>query len=108
MTFIEVIIGITLLALIGTVSFVKLDLSNYKINSFIKQMTTDIRYIRQINKIGNEKVYMLFIEENNCEGYILMVDNLKKYFYLRELNLRALQVKYFLIQKVDFIKEEQL
>ena len=63
-TFIEVIIGITLLALIGTVSFVKLDLSNYKINSFIKQMTTDIRYIRQINKIGNEKVYMLFIEES--------------------------------------------
>ena len=62
-TFIEVIIGITLLALIGTVSFVKLDLSNYKINSFIKQMTTDIRYIRQINKIGNEKVYMLFMEE---------------------------------------------
>ena len=47
-TFIEVIIGLTLLALIGTITFVKLDLSNYKVNSFIKQMTTDIRYIRQV------------------------------------------------------------
>ncbi len=62
-------------------------------------MTTDIRYIRQINKIGNEKVYILFIEENNCEGYILMEEGRqsKKVFLPKGIELAALQ-------GVDFIK----
>ena len=109
MTFIEVIIGITLLALIGTVSFVKLDLSNYKINSFIKQMTTDIRYIRQINKIGNEKVYMLFIEENNCEGYILMEEGRqsKKVFLPKGIEL-ACPTSKILFNNYNYNKKRQL
>lgn len=72
MTYIEVIIGITLLALVGTISFAKFNLSNYRVNSFIKQMTSDIRYVRQINKIGNERVYMVFTQQDNCRGYILV------------------------------------
>ena len=95
-TFIEVIIGITLLALIGTVSFVKLDLSNYKINSFIKQ----------INKIGNEKVYMLFIEENNCEGYILMEEGRqsKKVFLPKGIELACPTSKILFNTKGGFYK----
>ena len=91
MTFIEVIIGLTLLALIGTITFVKLDLSNYKVNSFIKQMTTDIRYIRQVNKIGNEKIYMILTEENNCEGYILVENGqqVKRVFLPKGIDLEC-------------------
>mgnify|MGYP000051974006 CR=1 FL=1 len=71
-------------------------------------MTTDIRYIRQINKIGNEKCICFFIEENNCEGYIIngrRLDNLKKVFLPKGIELCVpYKVKYFLIQKVDFIR----
>ena len=34
MTLVEVIIGITILSLIATMSFTKINLSNYKVNAF--------------------------------------------------------------------------
>lgn len=71
MTLLEVIIAITILCLISTISFVKFNLSDYKINSFVKQMTSDMRYIRKINKLGNSNVYIAFITQDNFDGYIL-------------------------------------
>ena len=53
MTLVEVLLGITILAMICTISFSKINLSKYKVNSFIKQMTSDIRYVRRVNKLGN-------------------------------------------------------
>lgn len=63
MTLVEVIIGITILSLIATMSFTKINLSNYKVNAFAKQMASDIRYVRKINRLGNSKVYMYFTTE---------------------------------------------
>ena len=71
MTLVEVIIGITILSLIATMSFTKLNLSNYKVNAFVKQMASDIRYVRKINRLGNSKVYIYFTKQNNTKGYIL-------------------------------------
>ena len=71
MTLVEVIIGITILSLIATMSFTKINLSNYKVNAFAKQMASDIRYVRKINRLGNSKVYMYFTKQNNTKGYIL-------------------------------------
>ena len=71
MTLVEVIIGITILSLIATMSFTKINLSNYKVNSFVKQMASDIRYVRKINKLGNSKVYIYFTKQNNIKGYVL-------------------------------------
>ena len=61
MTLVEVIIGITILSLIATMSFTKINLSNYKVNAFAKQMASDIRYVRKINRLGNNKVYMYLL-----------------------------------------------
>ncbi|MGN1033827.1 MAG: hypothetical protein ACI4PU_10155, partial [Intestinibacter sp.] len=59
------------LALICTISFSKFNLDNYKVNSFIRQLNSDIRYVRRVNKLGNSKVYIVFTEKNGCKGYIL-------------------------------------
>lgn len=89
MTLVEIIIGITILSLIATISFTKFNLSNYKVTSFIKQMTSDIRYVRKINKLGNSNVYMIFTKENNCEGYLLREngETIKKVFLPKNIDL---------------------
>lgn len=70
-TLVEIIIGITILALIGTISFSKFDLSNYKINSFMRQLASDMRYVRKMNKIGNNSVYIVLEKGNGKNGYVL-------------------------------------
>lgn len=91
MTLVEVIIGITILSLIATMSFTKLNLSNYKVNSFIKQMASDIRYIRKINKLGNSKVYLYFTKKDNIKGYILREngEDIKSVFLPQNVDLRC-------------------
>ncbi|MGM9534714.1 MAG: Tfp pilus assembly protein FimT/FimU [Intestinibacter sp.] len=89
MTLVEVLVGITLLALICTISFSKINLDNYKVNSFIRQLNSDIRYVRMVNKLGNSKVYIVFTQKNSCKGYILMENGTtaKGVFLPKNINL---------------------
>ena len=89
MTLVEVLIGITLLALICTIAFSKFDLDNYKVNSFIRQLNSDIRYVRSVNKLGNNKVYIAFTKQNNCSGYVLIENgsNTKSVFLPKNIKL---------------------
>ena len=57
MTLVEVIIGITILSLIATMSFTKINLSNYKVNAFAKQMASDIRYVRKLSRTIQKDTY---------------------------------------------------
>lgn len=77
--------------MICTISFSKINLSKYKVNSFIKQMTSDIRYVRRVNKLGNIKVYIVFIERNNCKGYIMEENGIemKSVFLPRNIDLKC-------------------
>ena len=95
MTLVEVLLGITLLALICTISFSKINLDNYKVNSFIRQLNSDIRYVRMVNKLGNSKVYIVFTTKNNCKGYILMENgNTSKCVFLpKNINLNYSESK---------------
>lgn len=45
---------------------------NYEINSFAKQLCSDIRYVRSNNMLGNMDTYVRMNESNGCEGYILI------------------------------------
>ncbi len=94
------------MAVIGTISFAKFNLTNYKVNSFIKQMTSDIRYIRQVNKVGNERIYMLFIQENNCDGYILLEngEKVKSVFLPENIDLECPQSKILFNTSGGFFK----
>ncbi|MEG0856058.1 MAG: hypothetical protein RSG52_06225 [Terrisporobacter sp.] len=71
MTALELIISISLIALICSICFVKFQGDNYKINSFAKQLCCDIRYVRRENMLDNGNVYISFINENNRNGYVL-------------------------------------
>ena len=71
MTLVEVVLGITILSLICTISFTKLNLDNYKTKAFIRQLASDIRYVRKINKLGNSNVYIIFTSSEGKKGYIL-------------------------------------
>ena len=97
MTLVEVIIGITILSLIATMSFTKINLSNYKVNAFAKQMASDIRYVRKINRLGNSKVYMYFTKQNNIKGYILREngEDIKSVFLPEGVDLRCPVSKIF-------------
>ena len=97
MTLVEVIIGITILSLIATMSFTKINLSNYKVNAFAKQMASDIRYVRKINRLGNSKVYMYFTKQNNTKGYILREngEDIKSVFLPEGVDLRCPVSKIF-------------
>ena len=46
-TILELIIAITLILMISSVGFVKLQGNNYKIISFTKQLCSDLRYVRR-------------------------------------------------------------
>ena len=52
-------------------SFSMFNLDDYKVDSFIRQLNSDIRYVRRVNKLGNSKVYIAFTEQNNRKGYLL-------------------------------------
>ena len=72
-------------------SFTKINLSNYKVNAFAKQMASDIRYVRKINRLGNSKVYMYFTKQNNTKGYILREngEDIKSVFLPEGVDLRC-------------------
>ncbi|MBQ6631014.1 MAG: hypothetical protein IJH55_02630 [Romboutsia sp.] len=66
MTLVELVITISIILLITTLCFPKDNIEKYQINSFIKQLCSDIRYVRNINMMGNTNAYVYL--EKNDEG----------------------------------------
>ncbi len=95
MTLVEVILAITILSLICTISFTKLNLDNYRTKSFVKQLASDIRYVRKINKLGNTNVYIFFNEKEGKKGYVLRENgnNVKNIFLPKGVEIKYSESK---------------
>lgn len=79
MTLVELVISISIILLISTLCFPKLNISKYKIDLFTKQICSDIRYIRNENMLGNSSVYIYYTDDKE-KSYIVRNDgkDLKK------------------------------
>ena len=62
MTLVELVVGISIIVLITTLCFPKVSIEKYQVNSFVKQLCSDIRYVRNINMMGNTNAY-IFLEK---------------------------------------------
>ncbi|RDY28764.1 hypothetical protein CHL78_004300 [Romboutsia weinsteinii] len=71
MTLVELVVALGIILLIITLCFPKASIEKYKINSFMKQLCSDIRYVRKSNMLGDFSTYIYYTEENGCNGYIL-------------------------------------
>lgn len=63
MTLVELVIAMSIMLLITTLCFPKDNIEKYQVNSFTKQLCSDIRYIRNINMLGNTNAYV-YLEDN--------------------------------------------
>lgn len=77
MTTLELVIGTSLIIIICGICFMKFKGDNYNINSFSKQLCSDIRYVRRENMLDNTNVYIRFVNENNKWGYVLHRNSLE-------------------------------
>ena len=71
MTLIELVVAISVMVLVSTLCFSKDDGSKHQINSFAKQLCSDIRYVRKCNMLGDLNTYIYYKEEDNKISYIL-------------------------------------
>ena len=71
MTTIELVITISIIAIISSICFMKYENDSYKIESFARELCSDIRYVRRENMLDNKNVYIRFVNENNKWSYIL-------------------------------------
>lgn len=71
MTTIELIIAISIIVIITSICFIKYEGDNYRIDSFARQLCSDIRYVRRENMLNNVSVYIRFAKEDNKWSYIL-------------------------------------
>ena len=93
MTLVELVITISIILLIATIYFPKVNIEKYQVNSFTKQLCSDIRYVRNLNKMGNTNTY-IYLNKNdeiivippplNIEKLINEIENSKNTgFYLK-------------------------
>ena len=76
MTLVELVITISIILLITTLCFPSDNVEKYQVNSFIKQLCSDIRYVRNINMMGNTNAYVYL--NNNDEGSGFTLNENKK------------------------------
>ena len=76
MTLVELVVGISIIVLITTLCFPKVSIEKYQVNSFIKQLCSDIRYVRNINMMGNTNAY-IFLEKNDDDISFILNENNK-------------------------------
>ena len=77
MTSLELVISISIIVIISSLCFVKYENDNYIIDSFAKQLCSDIRYIRRENILDNN-AYIRIIKENDIWGYSLHNNSLEE------------------------------
>lgn len=71
MTLVEVVITISIMLIISSLCFPKDSISKHQINLFTKQLSSDIRYVRKSNMLGNLKTYIYYSEDNKSTSYIV-------------------------------------
>lgn len=69
MTLVELLISMAIVLLIATLCFPKSNLEIHAINSFTKQLCSDIRYVRSCNILEDTSTYIVYIEEGGNKGY---------------------------------------
>lgn len=71
MTLVELVVTISFITIISTLCFPKENISKYQINSFTKQLCSDIRYVRKNNMLGCNDTYIYYKNNNGTHSYIL-------------------------------------
>jgi len=70
-TLVELVITISIILIITTLCFPKNNIEKYQVNSFIKQLCSDIRYVRNINMMGNTNVYLYLDNNEDASSFTL-------------------------------------
>lgn len=76
MTLVELVITISIILLIATIYFPKVNIEKYQVNSFTKQLCSDIRYVRNLNKMGNTNTY-IYLNKNDDRSSFTLNENKK-------------------------------
>ncbi|WP_286316041.1 hypothetical protein [Romboutsia ilealis] len=71
MTLVELVITISIILLITTLCFPKDKIEKYQVNSFTKQLCSDIRYVRNINMMGNTNAYVYLNNNDESSSFTL-------------------------------------
>lgn len=71
MTLIELLITISLIMIISLIPIYKINIRDYKIDSFVRQLCSDIRYTRIKNMNYNESVKICYEESEEGTIYLL-------------------------------------
>lgn len=71
MTTLELIITISIIVIISSTCFMKFKDDNYRIELFVRQLCSDIRYVRRENMLDNPNTYIRFSYEDDKWSYIL-------------------------------------
>lgn len=67
MTLVELVITMSIILIISTLCFPKGNIEKYQFNSFIKQLCSNIRYVRNVNMMGNTNAYV-YLEKSDDGG----------------------------------------
>jgi Tfp pilus assembly protein FimT len=73
-TLIEVIITLGIITMISSIVLSNFYIDRYKINSFTKQLCSDIRYVRARNMSSDFSTYIYYKNEDNVISYVLRED----------------------------------
>ncbi|MBC6003896.1 MAG: hypothetical protein E7C86_07650 [Paeniclostridium sordellii] len=71
MTLIELVIGVGIVLIAIAISFPKDKADKYQIDSFARQLVSDIRYVRSMNINGNMNLYLENIKVFDNPRYII-------------------------------------
>ncbi len=73
MTVAELVISISILIVVSTTVFPKYTVEEHEINSFIRQLVSDVRYVRKVNTMGDlqTSISFQFDDSKNQHYYIL-------------------------------------
>lgn len=95
MTIIELLIGMSLILIITCISFPKISIEKYEMNFFMKQLCSDLRYVRKSNMLHDCNTYISFIKEDKRYGYIFSSNgkNCKKIFLPKKISLETYSPK---------------
>ncbi|MDR1773295.1 MAG: hypothetical protein LBR30_00240 [Clostridioides sp.] len=70
-TLVELVVSISIVVLIATICIPK-EKNNYRqLNLLARQLTTDIKYVRRKNMLGDYNTYITFVKKNGISSYIL-------------------------------------
>lgn len=64
--------------MILAVPFSNINLDNHKVDSFLKELNSDLRYVRKANQSGRRNIYIELIKNYEKNGYILKESGIKQ------------------------------